>query len=69
MPYIIVAIHLCASGWCAHAEYIVNAPSKDACMVWVKKNWSVTDNLANGTMLSCLEMPGWAVIDTADPKK
>jgi hypothetical protein len=67
MPWIIISIHLCATGWCPQSEYIVNAPSKDACTAFVKKNWSLTDNMKNGTMFHCLEMPGWTVID--DTKK
>ena len=63
MPFIVIVIQLCATGWCASADYIVTAKDKDACEAWIKTEYQAYQT--NGRIVSCSPMPGWQNAETS----
>ena len=55
IPFIVLLIQLCSTGWCAQATVIMNFESKEKCDAWAKDSFVAGEN----KFYTCAQMPGW----------
>jgi len=56
MPFIILFVNLCTTGWCISAQHIVSMKNQDECNAYIQKQYGPSKG---GSFAACVLMPGW----------